>query len=509
MQPPAFSTLPDILKFRAHTAPDQAAFHFEEKKYTYTWLLEESLDVAANLLATGIQKGDRVLIAIPNGPAFFPAFFGCMLAGAIAVPIFPGSSPERLAHYQQLCSSRLTLMPDLFEGEKSPTPNLLPSSDPDDIAFIQYTSGSTSDPKGVQLSHTNLLTNIRQLIAGMEITEKDVFVSWLPVYHDMGLILMTLVPFSLGLKLVLLPSTLHQVHPWLRAMEQHRGTFTAAPDIAYRLALKWRLADHLYDLSALRVALNASEPVRHTTILDFEKAFGLRNVMTAGYGLAEATVGVCMSAPGRSPVVDTDGHVSVGIPFPGVSIAILEHDQLAQTGIVGEILVKSTANTIGYFQNPEGTLALHWENGYLRTGDIGYLDTEGQLFILGRTKQLIKVGGRSFYAADLEESIDVLPQVRHAAALGIEGKSAEGEALILFAETKWRQVLEPETSKSLVIDITRQIHARFGIRPAKVYLLKAKAIPFTFNGKKQHGLLKKWYLDGNLRREGSILFPHY
>lgn len=506
---PGFSILTDVLEFRAKSVPDQVAFSFEEKKYTYGWLYREARQTAAHLVDTGIRKGDRVLLAIPNGPAFFPAFFGCMWAGAIAVPVFPGAGPERLAHYEGLCGSRLTLGPDLFGTGKVSGPGLLPEVAADDIAFIQYTSGSTSDPKGVQISHAGLLTNIRQLIAGMEINDQDIFVSWLPVYHDMGLILMALVPFYLGIKLVLLPSSLRQVHTWLRALERHRGTFTAAPDLAYRLAVAWRNADHPYDLSSLRVALNAAEPVRLSTILEFEEAFGIRHIMTAGYGLAEATVGVCMSAPGRPPKTDPAGHVSVGHPFPGISLAILKDERLAATGETGEILIKSPANTPGYFNNPAGTLALYWEKEYIRTGDIGYLDADGRLFVLGRIKQVIKVGGRSLYAADLEESIDGHPNIRHAAALGLEGKDGEGEALYLFVETRWHRTPERAVCKDLVIEIIQHIHDRFGVRPARVYLLRAKTIPFTFNGKKQHGLLKQWWSEGKLRKGNTVIYPDY
>jgi acyl-CoA synthetase (AMP-forming)/AMP-acid ligase II len=404
----------------------------------------------------------------------------------------------------QLCGARILLLPAyISENELKKHPpaeeTSLPVISPKDIAFIQYTSGSTSDPKGVQLSHANLLTNIRQMIAGMEITAKDTFVSWLPVYHDMGLILMTLVPFFLGLKLVLLPATLHQVHQWLQAIRDHRGTFTAAPDTAYRLAAKWAKAGHPYDLSSLRVALNAAEPVRLSTIQGFEETFGLRGVMTAGYGLAEASVGVCMSRPGQRPPVDEAGRVSVGRPFPEIAIAILNEGKAAEAGEPGEIFVKSPANTAGYFNNPAANADLFQQKGHIRTGDIGYKDSEGNLFFLGRTKQAINAGGRTIYAADIEESMEEISGVKFAAALGIRRGKDGDEQLTVFAETRWRQLPSPEAGKDLIIAIVRQIHDRFGIRPAKVYLLPPKSIPFTFNGKKQHNLLEQWHASGALK----------
>ena len=503
-----------MLGFRARHSPQEPAFLFEERAWGWSWLLEQSLAVAALLAERGAQKGDRVVLALPNGPAFFPAFYGCLLRGAVAVPIYPGTGPERRQQFLGLSGASLLLTQESLAEEalapyRSGSAPELPAIAPSDVAFIQYTSGSTSDPKGVVLTHEQLLTNVRQMIAGMAISEKDVFVSWLPVYHDMGLILMTLAPFYLGLKLVLLPTTLQPVHRWLRAIQEHRGSFTAGPDMAYRLALQWARAGHTYDLSSLRVALNAAEPVRLSTIRAFEVTFGLEAVMTAGYGLAEATVGVCMSPPGTAPATDAEGHVSVGKPFPGIELGILRDDQPAPPGEVGEILVKSPANTSGYFQNPAANRALHWKNDYIRTGDAGYLDAEGKLYVLGRIKQVLKIGGRTLYATDLEEAIEKMPSLRHAMAIGLEGKGAGGEQLYVFAETRWRQLPDHETAQALIVEIVQTIHAHFGFRPARVYLLQNKSMPFTFNGKKQHNLLKTRFLDGTLRSEKQLLFPDY
>ena len=339
---PTPHTLVEMIALRGEMTPEALAFFFEDRPYTYGWLWHRTNQFAAYLDHHGVRAGDRVVLAVPNGPAFFYVFYGILRLGAIAVPIFPGSEPSRCHTMMRLCGAQflvvppalpeertaglkamarqhaVTLIPAAIDLAEAPPP-AFPTPRPDDVAFIQYTSGSTADPRGVQLTHFNLLTNVRQMIAGMRITPAEVFVSWLPVYHDMGLILKTMVPFYLGARLILLPTSLRHIPRWLQAIEQYRGTFTAAPDLAYRLCVRGIRNPDVYDLSSLRVALNAAEPVRRQTMKAFEEAFGLRHVMVAGYGLAEATVGVSMWPPGTPPKVDAEGHVSVGPPFPDVA----------------------------------------------------------------------------------------------------------------------------------------------------------------------------------------------
>ena len=351
-----YDTLPDMLAWRARQTPEGTAFTFGDVSRTFAELGREIDRFAAVLAARGIARGDRVLVALPNGPDFFAVFYGIQRAGATAVPIFPGSGADRLADMTRLSGARVVVLEDGLDPEDAaalrgpicaagaellgpaaaagvePIADL-PGPGPDDLAYIQYTSGSTGDPKGVQLSHANLLVNIRQLIAGMEITASDVFVSWLPVFHDMGLVLMTMVPFSLAARLVLLPTSLRDIRRWLAAIERHAGTFTAAPDFAYRLALR---TGGRHDLSSLRVALNAAEPVRPTTLEAFAATFGLTNVMMPGYGLAEATVGVSMWPPGTEVAIDERGFPSVGPPFPDVELRIRGDGGLLPAGEVGE-----------------------------------------------------------------------------------------------------------------------------------------------------------------------------
>jgi len=507
---PQFATLLDMLAYRAGISADKHAFTCNGVPCTYEELWQGVNRFAASLR---IERGETVLVALPNSADFFFAFYGIQRAGGIAVPVTPQSGSERLMQLAKLCQAKTIVAQQIFyiaeRGMRIVTvqenvrdaESTFPEVEAGDVAFIQYTSGSTGNPKGVMLTHASLIKNIQQMIAGMEITPREVFVSWLPVYHDMGLILKTMVPFYLGAETHLLPTDLRDVRTWMQTLQTRRATFTAAPDFAYRLALS-RIRASEFDLSSLRVALNAAEPVRAATIHEFESRFGLQHVMAAGYGLAEATVGVSMSAPGETPRVDERGIVCVGKPFPNVEVKIMEDGKTMPTGQVGEIMIKSAANCKGYFNNPEETQHL-FNNDFIATGDIGYLDEYGGLYILGRKKNIIKHLGQTIAAQELEEIADAVSGARFSAAVGIDRERFEGEQVYLFAEM--RGDLTESDIEERTIRIVDAIHSRIGIRPARVMFLKPHAIPRTHNGKIQHALLRENYLSGQLK--DSILYP--
>ena len=560
-------TLIEMLAYRAQETAVSTAYTYqnEPKIYAEMWLSINR--VATYLLQLGLARHDRVVMALPNGHDFFAAFYGAQRAGGIAVPVFPGYSAGRILQMVQLCGAKIVVLPsetpaeqlNLLREQTAPLGLTLitvteadgmaveasfPEIDPDDIAFLQYTSGSTGNPKGVQLTHRNLITNVNQMIAGMEITPEEIFVSWLPVYHDMGLILKTMVPFYLGAQTHLLPTGLGKIHHWVEAIQGHQATFTAAPDFAYRLLVRRISKPEDYDLSTLRVALNAAEPVRVSTMQDFEAAFGLRKVMVAGYGLAEATVGVSMWPPNHTAKVDDRGFVAVGRPFPEVAITILREGQPVPAGEIGEIAITSTANTSGYFNNAQATEALYWSHdgagenfstqrrrgaegfeerfarwraanpfsGELMTflsGDLGYLDQEGYLYVVGRKKNMIIQAGETIYAAEVEEVVNDVTAVRYSAAVGIDQARIEGEQVVIFAETRGDENTPQAQFQETIIDIVQAFQERFGFRPGDVYLLKPKTIPMTYNGKLQHIKLKQQFLDGDLRENGRILYPDY
>jgi acyl-CoA synthetase (AMP-forming)/AMP-acid ligase II len=530
MSMPEVGTCVELLSWRARVSSDGTAFWHGKQACSFAELRAGTDRFAVHLLRQGLRPGERVVLALPNGREFFFAFYGTMRAGAIAVPLFPESSPERLISIARRCGARFLLLPPSLpepartrlqslsapngpviigppEGDVEALDTGFPVVQPADIAFIQYTSGSTGDPKGVPLTHANLLTNIRQMIAGMQITERDIFVSWLPVYHDMGLILMTMVPLYLAAELHLLPTDLRSIDSWLETIHEYRGTFTAAPDFAYRLCLRLDRASR-YDLSSLRVALNAAEPVRASTVESFHRTFGLHPVMAAGYGLAEATVGVSMSAPGMPPRIDARGIVSVGRPFPGVEIIILENENPGPAGHVGEIAIRSPANTGGYFDDPDGTARLFWGDRFILSGDLGYLDSEGYLYVVGRKKGTIKVAGETIAPQEVEEFVDRLDGIRFSAAVGIDKGDRAGEQIYVFAEARDAMPSDDELEE-LALRIAETVHSHLGHHPGRIYLLRARTIPRTPNGKIQHERLKRAYLDRSLRAHGAILYPDF
>jgi acyl-CoA synthetase (AMP-forming)/AMP-acid ligase II len=525
-----FSTLLEMIAYHARFHPRHEVVTFRGKGMAYGELWGAIESFAGILLEGGLRRGARVVLALPNGPGFLIGFYGAQRAGGIAVPVAPESGVGRIADLAALCDAAVVVVADGIDREAAhslvelvgsanrrlltlgnglrprPAPKVAVTGE--DIAFLQYTSGSTGDPKGVKLTHTGLLTNMDQMIAGMGITKKDSFVSWLPVHHDMGLILMTMVPMLLARPMVLMPTSVRSIRSWMATIAEHRATFTAAPDFAYRLAVRY-LRGERPDVSTLRVALNAAEPVRAGTVEDFERTFGLDRVVAPAYGLAEATVGVSMWGPGKAILADDRGCVSIGQPFPDIRVRIENEHGVAEAGEMGEIVVSSPANTQGYWNNEEATRALLTPDGSIRTGDLGYLDRDGNLFIVSRLKNIIIQAGRNIAPGEVEEEVEKLEFVRRAAAVGIDRGGTEGEQVWVFVEPNADKAKTTEAYDEMVIDVVAAIHGRLGMRPGRVYLLEPRTIPMTANGKLKHAELRASYLDGGLRAKGKILHPLY
>ena len=529
---------------RARAAGEAAVAFAEDRPIAGAALAEAVEGFAAALIARGVAPGDRAVIALGNGEEFLVGFLGAQRASAVPVPLAPESGAARLAAFARRCGARLVVVGEreheatsaalaAAEGSKGAAPGggeragappahgpalaaasvaerapagSLPRIASSDLGLIQYTSGSTGEPKGVAITHGQLLLNVAQLVAGFAIRPDDVFVTWLPMHHDMGLVLMTLAPLLVGARLHVHPTGLASIRGWAAALARHGATFTAAPDFAYRLALRLRrAAEPAPDLAALRVALDAAEPVRAATVRDFTSTFGLRpGAMIPGYGLAEATVGVTAPPPGSPLAVDARGAVGLGRGFPGVALRIAgEGGASLAPGEIGEVWVRSPALAAGYFDDAAATADTFGADGWLRTGDLGYLDAAGALFVVGRRKDLLSWGGSTIAPREVEELVDALPFVRRSCAVGIEPAGrTQGELPFLFVEVRGEREASPAERARRVVAAVRE---HLGAGPARVVLLRPGSIPLTANGKLRRAELAARWRDGALAREGRVL----
>jgi acyl-CoA synthetase (AMP-forming)/AMP-acid ligase II len=534
MRPQALTdvnTLIDMLAYRAHHTPERAAFVFNNTPVTFSSMWNDINRVGSFLKKAGIGTGDRVVIIFPNGAEFFAAFYGVQRAGAVSVPIFPGSGTSRVLSILNSCGAKAVIVPGDTPAEQVETyrqglgafgaalwtfdqcldgdpQDTFPVVEAEDLAFLQYTSGSTGDSKGVMLTHSNLVANLRQMIAASKMTDEDVIVSWLPVYHDLGLILMTMAPFYIGARLILLPTTMTKLSGWLDAITRHKGTFTAAPDIGYRQAIRQIRDPSRYDLSHLRIAVNAAEPVRAATVRTFEEMFGVPNVIKPCYGLAEASVGLSFWGLAPRPVkADDRGNIAIGDPLPDVELKIVCGDAEAAIGEVGDLVFKSPSGTQGYFRNPDATASLFWGDGYIHTGDVAYRDKDGDIFVVARKKNMIKQSGRTLAPREIEELVDDVHEIRCSAAIGVNRGDLAGEQVYVFAEARFPPENLGSEPAEVVRGIVRKIHDRLGFRPGRVYLVRKKTVPYTYNGKIRHVELKQRYLEGKLAAEGLLIYP--
>jgi 1-acyl-sn-glycerol-3-phosphate acyltransferase len=506
---------------------------------TYRDLYQEGCAVAGGLIERGVRVGDRVAIMLPTSRDFFIAFFGVLFAGAIPVPIYP---PFRLAQiedhlYRQAGILRnaeasvlvtsgeirvigrllLGLVPslqhivtiaDLTKGDALSAP--LPATI-DTVALIQYTSGSTGDPKGVVLSHGNLLANIRAMGAVLKATSADRVVSWLPLYHDMGLIGCWLGSLYYGAPALIMSPLTFLADParWLWAIHDHRATISAAPNFAFEFCLKSiddaRISG--LDLSSLRAVLNGAEPVSPITISRFAdrfSAFGFRpGMMAPVYGLAENAVGLAFPPLGRPPLIDRIDRLSLdhngvarvveresadavtlvacGRPLPHHEIRVVDDGgREAPDRQEGRLQFKGPSATKGYFQNPEKTHAL-FDSDWLETGDRGYI-AAGDVFITGRIKDLIKRAGRNIYPQELEEAIGSLEGARKGcvAVFPTLDRRAGTERIIVMAETRLTDEVAREALRKSIIETS---HALLDLAPDEVLLTPPHTVPKTSSGK--------------------------
>lgn len=509
-------TLVGMIARRAAVTPDRVAVHHDGAELSYRALARQVAQVAGALREQGVGAGDRVLLVMPNSLEFFAAFYGAQHLRAVAVPLYHVPQPQRIARIAQHCDASVIVSHrplsrplrrriEAAVGEDGPVlldlPTLLtetlraglplPQPEPDDLAMLQYTSGTTGDAKGVMLTHRALVANVRQAIPKARFTEQDVFVSWLPVYHDMGLITMTMCPMYLGARLVLLPVRL-SVESWLGGIEAHGGTVTAAPDFAFRFVLRVGGNLERFDVYSLRMALVAAEPVRARTIARFEAELDTPGVLRPGYGLAESCVAVAFYPLDREQIaVDAEGYVACGTAVPGTELSIRSPDgRRLEPGEVGEVCFRSPSQTLGYFRNPEATRALFTPDGHVRTGDLGHLDAQGMLTIVDRLKNIIIVGGRNVSPKELEEAADGVAGVTLSMAVGVDEGGAAGEQVQLVVETDERQ---PDAALQRAVGraVRQAVQERMGIRAHRVHVVPPGTIPRTYNGKLQYAQMRQ------------------
>jgi acyl-CoA synthetase (AMP-forming)/AMP-acid ligase II len=517
----------------------------EDHEVSMAAIRERALSIAADLTNRGVRKGDRVALVLPTSPDFVECFFGALCAGAIPVPLYPPVRLGKLDEYHQrtaamlqavdaaivVTEDRIRRLLGVAVQAAGPRLGSVVASDlrgtnapevevcADDVALIQFSSGTTHDPKPVALTHANLLANLAAI--ANEIISDDgvpaVGVTWLPLYHDMGLIGNLLSAFYVVAPLVLLPPELFVAVPgaWLRAISRHRGTHSAAPNFAFGLCLK-RIRDEELDgvdLSSWKICLNGAEVVGAAGQRRFVERFarwGFRaSALTPCYGMAEASLAVTFKPADSSfktlgvdpeklalngiAVPGTKEVVSVGRPLTGVEVDIRDDGGTPVQALnVGHIIVRGPSIMAGYFGRPDLTArALH--NGWLDTGDLGFIH-DGELYVCGRHKDVIVVRGANHAAEDFEAALDGLPGVRTgcAVAVGFVPDGQDDEALAMLVETT------ADSLPTLATDVASRVEERTGILPAEVALLSPGTLPRTSSGKlRRREALTQW-LTGTL-----------
>jgi acyl-CoA synthetase (AMP-forming)/AMP-acid ligase II len=492
---------------------------------TYARLWAQSARYAAGLAAAGVRAGDKVCLIYPTCAEFFYTFFGVLRLGAVPVPLYPTLGVEATASIFRDSEAvavatigwfragvdasvalaprvRTVLEPNELDADAPAAPEH--SAQPDDLCFLQYTSGSTGHPRGVMLSHANVVATTKFMAEAAALTADDRVVSWLPLYHDMGLIGCAFTPPLTATPIWLLPPDLRNPRSWLTTITKVRATFTVSPDFGYRNCARNVRDTSDLDLSSLKGALSGAEPVRASTIEAFESQFGLKNVIAPCYGLAEATLAVAICPRGIPLRFDASGRwISVGQPCPGVLVRIAE--PMGEDGVVdlrdvpadteGEICVKSPGVMQGYYNNPEATAKVLTADGWLRTGDLGFVDAEGYLYVTGRLKDVIILGGENLAPADVEEIVDHVPGVRYSAAVGVESERTGTQRLYVVAEVRDAA----GDLQSVVREIVQRVHRGRGHRPARVLLVQPSTIPKTSSGKIQRSRLAQMIQAGELR----------
>ena len=502
---------------------------------SYAEVYTSALRVAHSLKLAGLRRGDVVALVLPDAEEYLTALFGASIAGVLPASLYPPGTTADLARYLELTANILRssgarcvitsgALSVKFDTLRASCPELalilrrdaldappvepdrLPS--PDDVALVQFTSGSTSIPKGVVLSHRSVSANVEAINgpAGLAAGEGDVGVSWLPLNHDMGLVGMALGPLYAAKTGVLMPPALFVRRPveWLRAISRHRGTISFAPNFGFDLCVR-RVKDSDLtglDLSSWRVAGCGAEPIHAPTLAAFASKFATAGFRESAffptYGLAEHVVAATFPPRNRRPKVEVvtsaSGEpsavtlVSCGRPFPGHQLRIVDESGRAlPERQIGEIVLAGPSVMTGYYRQ-EALTAQVLRNGSLHTGDLGFV-AGGELYVCGRLNDMIIVNGRKFYPQDLEWAVDDLAGVRRGRVVAF-GSSVPGRADRVVI------VVEPNgtvASDALSESIRRQVAATFGLYVDDVAIVPSGTIGRTTSGKVQRAATRARY----------------
>lgn len=573
------TTITEIIRLRGLGEPDRVHIHLydsndEARAITYGELHERAMTVASDLERRGLEPGQTVAIMLPTCAEFFWSFAGILLAGGIPVPIYPPFRADRIAEYAtrqanilrnaearflitwreaeglaHLLQPRVPTLHGVLNAQKiagenappqkphagwRPVKTLAHHAQAGDIAFLQYTSGSTGDPKGVTLTHANLLANIRAISRAIGLGTSDVGVTWLPLYHDMGLIGVWLAPLFAGVPVAVMPPLAFLSRPerWLRAIHRHRGTVSPAPNFAYELCVRKIAEKDLQglDLSSWRAALNGAEPVHPSTLDRFTARFApygfRRESLLPVYGLAEASLAVSAPKVGAGPRVDrierlpfeSEGRavpagandpsplefVGAGKPLSNVEVRIVSCNAAGKPAdcperVQGQLWFRTPSATAGYYRNPKATAALMREDGWLDSGDLAYR-ADGDIFITGRAKDVIIKRGRNLYPHEVESIVAGVEGVRAGCvvAFGVPDERGSTEKLVVTAEA--RRITD---AKRIAAEITRAVDAALGLPPDAVAILPPQSIPKTSSGKLRRSETRRLYLEGKLGKKSE------
>ncbi len=491
-----------------------------ERPLPFAELYARALRTAGALRQRGIRRGDRVALILPTGVEFMDAFFGTLLAGAVPVPLYPPVRLGRLEEFHlrtarmiQVSGARLVLSdariskflgvaiaqsrPELGlhkveQGDRYEDEGAAP-----DLALIQFSSGTTVDPKPVALTHENVLANvaaIRTIIPG---DDAQAGVSWLPLYHDMGLIGCLLSAVARPGPLTLISPEVFLARPalWLRAISRQRATISVAPNFAYGLCVRRIRDDELkgVDLSSWRFALNGAEPVAPSVLRRFSERFApwgfSERALMPVYGLSEASLAVTFTPAGRGPRTRPGARelASVGTPLPGVDVEVRG----------GRVFVRGPSVMREYFGNPEATRAA-LQDGWLDTGDLGFIE-DGELFVTGRIKEVIVLRGANHAPQEFEDALDGLDGVRPGCAVAVALPTEGGEELALLVEASGP--LDADRVSARVVE-------RTGLRPYAVHLLAPGTLPRTSSGKLRRAEALRQLLAGTLQPPDKVTLLH-